>query len=587
MVEKRWIVKPEPEKQLVLNLQNAINASETLAKLLLQRGVSDFDSARRLFNPQLAHTHPPMLMKDMDKAVKRITEAIENSENILVYGDYDVDGTSSVAMMYSFLQHQSDRVSYYIPDRYDEGYGISFKGVDFAADNDISLIIALDCGIKEAAKIDYATERSIDFIICDHHLPGETIPRALAILNPLQKDCEYPYKYLSGCGIGFKLIQALCTAWKLDPTTAYQYLDLVAIAAASDIVPMTGENRTLTHFGLKLMQEALRPGLKLLLDSGGLIVNDALKRNLTVTDLVFVIGPRINAAGRMAHGQMAVELLSANTTMAAEIPAKAIIQNNVDRREVDLQILDEALSMLNEDPKTPERKSNVLFANHWHKGVVGIVASRIQDHYYRPTIVLTESNGKVTGSARSVRDFDVHAAIEKCADLLVNFGGHPAAAGMTMNLENLEAFKGRFEESVSSVIDPEQLIPSLEVDLTLEFDQITKKLFENINRLAPFGPQNMRPTFVSHNVYDTGKSRVVGADNSHLKLEIYQKGNAQSHKKGIAFGLAKHLEKMQQGLPFSLVYVLEENVFNGYTNLELMVKDIRFTNESTDKNNPV
>lgn len=556
-------------------MQNAINASEPLATLLLQRGIAGFEEAKRFFNPSLSQLHSPFLMKGMQVAVDRITEVINQGENILVYGDYDVDGTTSVAMMYSFLLEHSERVSFYLPDRYAEGYGVSFKGIDFAADNDVSLIIALDCGIKAVEQVAYAREKGIDFIICDHHVPGDQVPEAMAILNPLQTDCSYPYKSLSGCGIGFKLIQALTEAWQLERSEPYRYLDYVAIAAACDIVPMTGENRVLTHAGLKLMEESLKPGLKQLLENGGMIVNGALKRPLQVRDLVFVIGPRINAAGRMQHGNLAVEVMIAKTEQAATEPVEQLIQNNQDRRDTDLQILEEALQMLRDDAVTQNRKSTVLCADHWHKGVVGIVASRVQDHFYKPTIILTKSNGKLTGSARSVGSFDVHAAIESCADLLINYGGHPAAAGLTMEEENLTAFQDQFETAVASALRTEDEVPVLKIDMELHLEQITMRFFNTMDRMSPFGPKNMRPVFVTHNLIDTGNSRCVG-DGTHLKLEAKSARPGKQKIRGIAFGMGDRLVRMQQGEPFSLVYTLELNHFKGHKNLEVMVKDIRF-----------
>ena len=554
-------------------MMSAINASEPLATMLLQRGIKDFDSARQFFNPSQAQLHPPQLMKDMDKAVERITDAVNAGENILVYGDYDVDGTTAVSLLYSFLSESYENVSFYIPDRYDEGYGVSMKSIDFAVDNDVKLVIALDCGIKALKQVSYAREQKIDFIICDHHLPGETLPEAFAILNPLQKGCDYPYKSLSGCAIGFKLVQALCKAWDLDPTTSMAYLDLVAIAAACDIVAMTGENRVLTHLGLNLMQHALRPGLALLLENGGAAREGELTRTLSVSDLVFVLGPRINAAGRMEHGRIAVELLTAQTKIQAEGPAAQIVESNKSRREVDQQMLEEALGML--DKENAEAKSTVLYAEHWHKGVVGIVASRVQDHYYRPTIILTNSNGKVTGSARSVGQFDVHEAIEACAPLLENYGGHPAAAGMTLAESQLDEFKVRFEEEVAMRIKPEDLIPAIEIDLELDFSQINQRFYDSMMRMAPFGPRNMRPLFVTHGVIDSGRSRPVG-DGTHLKLDVHQVSNPRAQLKGIAFGQAGHHERMKSGEPFSLVYTLEMNEFNGSKNIELMVRDIKF-----------
>jgi single-stranded-DNA-specific exonuclease len=568
----QWILKENTSPEEVKGLQSAVNASETLATLMCQRGIKDFESARKYFNPSVDQFYQPLLMKDMGVAVKRVTEAIENGEQILVYGDYDVDGTTAVSLVYDFLSKHTESVSFYIPDRYGEGYGISLKGIDFAADNDFALIIALDCGIKAIEQVDYALERGIDFIICDHHLPAEVLPKAIAILNPLQKDCDYPFKHLSGCGIGFKLVEALSQAWDLEPTDPYQYLDLVAIAAGCDIVSMTDENRILSHFGLKLLSETRRPGLELLLENGGRIIDGQLKRPLTITDLVFVIGPRINAAGRMTHGSRAVELLTARTIKGAEEAAKDIIQSNQDRREVDQDILAEALEML--DTNT-NNKSTVLFAKHWHKGVVGIVASRVQEHFYRPTIILTESDGKITGSARSVHDFDIHAAIESCGQLLLNFGGHKAAAGLTLLPENLDSFREEFEKAVAKKITEDQLIPRLQIDVEIQFEDINQTFFEAMNRLAPFGPDNMRPIFSAKNLIDTGNSRCVG-DGSHLKLSVTQ-GNGKKVMNGIAFGMGEYEGQVKSGKPFSAAFVIEENDFRGLKSLEMMVKDLKFS----------
>ncbi len=432
-------------------------------------------------------------------------------------------------------------------------------------------MIALDCGIKAVDQVDYAAGKNIDFIICDHHLPGKSIPKAVAILNPLQSDCTYPDKYLSGCGIGFKLAQALTQAWDLDKHEPYKYLDLVAIAAACDIVPLIGENRVLCHFGIQLIEEAMRPGLKLLLENAGRLVDGRLKKDLTIGDIVFAIGPRINAAGRMEHGQLAVELLTSTTTKAAEIPASRVNENNTTRREVDKQMLEQALAMVQE--LNENTVSTVLFDPNWHKGVVGIVASRVQDVRYRPTIILTEAEGMATGSARSVEGFDVHAAIESCADLLDTYGGHRAAAGLTMKLENLEEFRDRFEAAVDAVIDPSQLIPSIPIDLELKLHQINMRFYNSMNRMAPFGPENMRPVFVSHNLKDTKRSKKVG-DGSHLKLEVCQSGVEAQLIRGIAFGLGHMLDEIEDR-EFSAVYTLEINEFNGVKSLELMVRDIK------------
>ena len=576
MLQKRWNHKTLPEDQALQDLMRGINASAALASLLLQRGITDFERAKSFFNPSLKQLHNPFLMKDMEKAVTRISEAIENGENILVYGDYDVDGTTAVSLLYGFLIEHYANVSYYIPDRYAEGYGVSLQGIDFAQDNGVTLMIALDCGVKAIDQVNYANEKGIDFIVCDHHLPGRELPMAFAILNPLQSDCEYPYKSLCGCGIGFKLVQALSLTWDLDKEEPLKYIDLVAIASASDIVPMTGENRVLTYFGMKLMEKTLRPGLAQLLEGAGLAQDGALiKKELTVTDVVFKIGPRINAAGRMKHGSLAVDLLISKTQKQAEVPAADVNQKNTDRREVDLQTLDEALEMIQSNNEMQSTKSTMLFAPHWHKGVIGIAASRIQDHYYRPTIILTESNGKASGSARSVLGFDVHAAIEKCSDLLTSFGGHPAAAGMTLELNLIDEFRTRFEKAVSETITDDQLIPSIEVDLEVNLDQLTMNFFNQIQRMAPFGPNNMTPVFVTHNLKDTGRSKCVG-DGSHLKFEVTQDGADHKAFGGIGFGLGEHEKEVQKGRRFSLAYSLEKNEYRGQTSLQIMVKDIRF-----------
>lgn len=573
-VAKQWRLKPLPDQDKVKNLQSAINASERLATLLVQRGVEDFDTARNFFNPNAKLLHDPFLMKDMDKAVKRISAALEQGEHIMIYGDYDVDGTTSVALMYSYLRSYENQVSYYIPDRYKEGYGISIDGIDFAVDNEISLIIALDCGIKAIEQVDYATKHGIDFIICDHHLPGATLPKAHAILNPLQQGCDYPCKYLSGCGIGFKLTQALNYAWDKDSSEPLALLDLVAIAAACDIVPIINENRILVHLGLQLMQSAQRPGIKLLLENAGKLEDDQLKRPLNVSDIVFAIGPRINAAGRMDQGITAVELLCAQTLKAAESAAKSIAQSNKDRREVDMQILEESLTMLDFNP---EKYSTVVFDSSWHKGVVGIVASRLQDFCYRPTIVLTESNGLISGSARSVHEFDVHAAIASCSDLLLNYGGHRAAAGLTLKPENLDAFKAAFEASVAQHITDDQRKPLLDIDIELNLRDITPKFFETMSRMAPFGPENMRPVFITHNLVNANGTRGVGEYAAHLKLDVTQIGDQKSRIAGIAFNLGDHAERIQTGESFSAVYTLELNEFRGVKSIEMNVKDLRFT----------
>jgi len=574
VIEKQWNMKPLPEQRELAELKTAINAGPALASLLLQRGLRDFNAVKAFFLKNPREMHDPFLMKDMDRAVERITKAVEQSERILVYGDYDVDGTSAVALLYGFLETHHEQVSYYIPDRYGEGYGVSTKGVEYAHDNEFGLIIALDCGVKAHEQVSLAKSLGIDFIICDHHLPPETLPEAVAILNPLQSDCAYPYKNLCGCGIGFKLTQALCHTWELEPEEAYKNLDLVAIATSCDIVSMTGENRLLTSLGIDQLNHAMRPGLEALMPPAVDSQGREPTRSFSVSDIVFKIGPKINAAGRMKHGSMAVELLTARHSNEAEKHASVVTVNNTERQQVDKEMLSQALKMLEASGDYQSRKSTVLYNPDWHKGVVGIAASRIQEHHYRPTIVLTESNGHVSGSARSVRGFDVHAAIEKCADLLLTYGGHRAAAGLTMKHENLELFIRRFEEAVARVITEEQLVPCIDVDVEVSFTDLTDKFYHQMMRLAPFGPDNMRPIFVSRNVVALPTTRVVGADKTHLKLDALQ---ASSNKQfaSIGFGMAHFYDALMTGKSFDMAYSLTLNEFRGVSSLQLEVKDIK------------
>lgn len=577
MQSLRWIPKRTPSADEVNQLRTAINASTTLATILAQRGLHTFNEVKDFFQPSVQQLHAAFLMKDMDRAVDRITTAINRQENILVYGDYDVDGTSAVALLYGFLTEHYDNVSYYIPDRYKEGYGVSNEGIAFAADNDVTLIIALDCGVKAIEQVADAKQRGIDFIICDHHLPGKILPDAIAILNPLQDDCDYPFKHLCGCAIGFKLIQALTEAWDLERSSPFRYVDLVAIATGADIVPMVGENRTLAHLGLRSMERQLRPGLAELLERQGLAEYGKFsKSEMTVSDLVFKIGPRINAAGRMEHGSIAVELLNASTSLQAKRFAELLDQHNAERREEDERVKLEALEMIEASAFLKTSKSTVVYAAHWHKGVVGIAASRLQDEYYRPTIVLTSSNGKITGSARSVKGFDVHAAIEACADLLVNFGGHPAAAGLTMEPDNLEPFIERFEEAVRATLTAEQAVPVLEYDLEIDLSTIQPKLVEQLNRLAPFGPGNPKPVFVTRGLVPTDKCRRVGEDRSHLKIEVHPEGNPGLLFDGIAFSKGACLDEWSPGQVIDLAYTLEWNEFRGTKRIQLMVRDIHY-----------
>jgi single-stranded-DNA-specific exonuclease len=566
-VEKKWNIHQLSNLEEVSSLQAALAVDKTIAKLLSLRGVKTFDDAKSFFRPSLDMLHDPFLMKGMDVAVDRIVQAIANNENVLIFGDYDVDGTTSVALVYSFFKKYINEMRYYIPDRYAEGYGISFKSIDYAAENNYSLIIALDCGIKANDKIDYANSKNVDFIICDHHLPGDEIPKAVAVLDPKQHDCPYPYKELAGCGIGFKLAQAFCIQNGIDEQEVFEYLDLVVTSIAADIVPITGENRVLAHYGLKKLNADPRPGLKALL-----ALNKQQDRELDINTLVFTIAPRINAAGRIEHGSKAVELLISNTDEATEF-SKKINETNSQRRDIDISITDEAFETMDLDPITPFKKSTVLFNPSWHKGVVGIVASRMIERYYKPTIILTESNGMATGSARSVKDFDVYTAIENCSHLLEQFGGHKFAAGLSLKTENVKAFIEAFENEVSRSIKPEMLIPTVEIDLEIALDDVNDKLIRILNQFAPHGPHNMTPVFVSRAVLDTGFAKVVGAN--HLKLEVYQPNTQLTKIEAIAFGKGDFLNFFKRNIPVDIVYKIKVNEFRGVTSIQLIIEEIK------------
>ncbi|MBS1637997.1 MAG: single-stranded-DNA-specific exonuclease RecJ [Bacteroidetes bacterium] len=564
---KRWKILSHEKPEAVALLQELLGVDRVVANLLVQRGILNYDDSKAFFRPTYDMLHDPFLMKGMDKAIDRITKAIQNNEKIMVYGDYDVDGTTSVALVYSFFKQFYANVGYYIPDRYAEGYGISFKGIDYAKEHGYSLIIALDCGIKAVDKVAYANEKQVDFIICDHHLPGDEIPAALAVLDPKQIDCPYPYKELAGCGIGFKLAQAYTIRHHMNPESVYQYLDLVVTSIAADIVPITGENRVLAFYGLKQLNKEPRPGIK------ALLTINKIDRELDISTLVFVIGPRINAAGRLEHGSKAVDLLvSQNEVDAMEI-AQAVNNTNSQRRDLDFGTTDEALQLLEQDPMTPFRKSTVLFSETWHKGVIGIVASRLIEKYYRPTIVLTESGGKATGSARSVKDFDVYSAIEKCSDLLEQFGGHKFAAGLTLKKENVTAFRNRFEDIVSASITDDMLQPEIEIDLEISLDEISDKLVRILKQFAPHGPHNMTPLFCSRGVLDTGFVRIVG--NNHLKLELYQPGTQLQKMQAIAYDKGDFAHFFQKQIPMDIVYKIKENEYRGHVSVQLMIEDIR------------
>ncbi|MDA9563972.1 single-stranded-DNA-specific exonuclease RecJ [Flavobacteriales bacterium] len=570
----RWTLKQSGDDQLVTALANELTITPTLANILIQRGVNTFEKARTFFRPTLEQLHDPYLMKDMDRAISRIEHAMGDGERILIYGDYDVDGTTAVSLVFSYFSNIYDNLDYYIPDRYDEGYGISFQGIDYAAENNISLIIALDCGIKAIDKVDYADEKNIDFIICDHHRPGEQLPNASAILDPKREDCSYPYDELCGCGIGFKLAQAFAQKNDLPSEELYSYLDLVSISIGCDIVPITGENRILAYYGLQRINTNPRLGIRCMLE-----LLD-LKKELTITDLVFVIGPRINAAGRIAHAKNAVELLLASDEHRAREVSETINTDNLSRRDLDKSITNEALSMIQMDNYLSNAKSCVLHHSNWHKGVIGIVASRVIESYYRPTIILTDDGKVASGSARSVKGFDVYNAIEACAEHIDQFGGHKYAAGLTMPIKNIPAFRKKFDEVVSKTITAAQLIPEIAIDTKLNLIEINPKFFRILSQISPFGPQNMRPVFLSKGVLDTGYSKTVGADNLHLKLSVYQPGNTQLKINGIGFNMGHFYPKIGQGIPFDIVYTIEENEWNGNVSLQLNLKDIRFQEES-------
>ncbi len=511
------------------------------------------------------------MMKGMKAAIDRIELAIAKNEKVLIFGDYDVDGTTAVSLVYSFFKEHISNIGYYIPDRYKEGYGISLQGIDFAELNDFSLVIALDCGIKANDKIDYANKKNVDFIICDHHLPGADLPAAVAILDPKQEDCPYPYKELSGAGIGFKLIEAYSIFKNLPREKCFEYLDLVVTSIAADIVPITGENRVLAYYGLEKINTRPRPGIKALLN-----INQ-LKGPVTITTLVFTLGPRINAAGRIEHGSKAVELLSCSDESLADELAKAINETNTQRRDLDLGITTEAFSLLDNDPDINNKRSTVLFSEHWHKGVIGIVASRLIEKYYRPTIILTESDGKITGSARSVREYDVYSAIEKCGDLLDQFGGHKFAAGLTLKKENVEAFKTKFEEVVSGSITKEQLTPKIEIDAEIEFHEITDKFLRILKQFAPHGPENMTPLFCARSVFETGWGQVFG--NNHLKMELFQKSNPTIRYQAIAYDKGDYIHFFQRKTPMDIVFKIQENEYKGVTTVQLLIEDLKVSGQ--------
>lgn len=561
----RWTIKPKPESIKLAIMKKVLQVDDTVATLLLQRGIDTYEAAKTFFRPSFNDLHNPYLMKDMDKAVSRIEAAIENNENILVYGDYDVDGTTSVALMSSYLKTKTENVATYIPDRYVEGYGVSYKGIDFAEDNGFSLIIALDCGVKAIEKVAYAKGKSIDFIICDHHRPGDKIPEAVAVLDPKRDDCAYPFKELCGCGVGFKLICALAEKDEKTPEDLVEYLDLVATAIGADIVPIVNENRALAYFGLQVINSNPRPGMKAM-------IAEVKKDELTITDVVFIIAPRINAAGRMKHGNHAVTLLTETDFNLAAEHALDIDQYNTDRRETDKRITEEALVQIEENSEQ-ERFSTVVYDENWHKGVIGIVASRLIETYYRPTLVFTKSGDKLAASARSVKGFDVYNALEACSEFIEQFGGHKYAAGLTLLPENYEAFKTKFESVVKESIDPKLLTPELKIDSEINLNEIDHRLYRILSQFAPFGPGNMTPVFMTQAIKDTGWGKCVGEDDKHLRFTATQKANEKLVC--IGFGLGDKLDIIKDKKSFNVVYTIDENHWNGNISLQLKLKDIK------------
>ncbi len=583
-MEKRWIIKKQGDRDKVDTLAGLLNIGPSLANLLIQRGVNDFNEAKEFFRPSLSKLHDPFLMKDMDIAIDRVEQAINNNERILVYGDYDVDGTTAVALVYTYLKTIYANVDFYIPDRYSEGYGISYQGIDYAYKNQFTLIIALDCGIKAIEKIDYAVSKQIDFIICDHHRPGDALPKASAVLDPKRSDCNYPYKELSGCGVGFKLIQAYQQKNNLPFDDLKIYLDLVAVSIAADIVHVTGENRILAFYGLRLINFNPRPGIEAILRFSGIKrrkdgtrAGCSFTKEMTISDLVFLVGPRINAAGRIESAKNSVELLVSDDLRYASRLAEQINNLNTERRNLDAQITHEALNSISGNKEAMNAKATVVYNPEWHKGVIGIVASRLTEIYYRPTIVLTKSNGLITGSARSVKDFDIYDAIDSCSHLLEHFGGHKYAAGLSLKSENLEEFQKCFMQFVIDNIEDSMLIPEVEIDSVLNLSEINTKFYRVLKQFAPFGPGNMAPVFLARELIDTGNARIVGSN--HLKMSVIHQNISSLPLPAIAFQQGQFFGNVSEGQPFDMCYHLEENEWNGVVSLQLNVKDLKLSDE--------
>jgi len=574
--KRKWIIKPKGDSKLIENLAKELDIHPVLANLLVQRNIKSKEEAINFFRPSLDNLHDPFLMKDMEKAIDRLLKAIQNNEKILIYGDYDVDGTTAVALLYSFLKKRYSNIDFYIPDRYEEGYGISIKGINFAAKNNFSLVIALDCGIKAIEKIKYANSKNVNFIICDHHLPGDELPEAIAVLDPKRSDCNYPFKELSGCGVGFKLLQAFCIKENIPFDELFSFLDLVAVSIASDIVPIMGENRIIAYYGLKKLNENPIIGLKALKEIAKL--NDT---KININDIVFKIGPRINAAGRIERANKAVKLLTSTNETEAKRLAKEINDFNEDRKELDQTIFKEAIELIKKDPDYHKKKTTVLYKEDWNKGVIGIVASRLIEYFYRPTIILTKSNGLINGSARTVEGFDLYKAIESCSHLLENYGGHTFAAGLTLRPENLYMFIQTFEKVVSETINEEQLTPVIEIDDILEFKDIDSKFFKILHMFEPYGPGNMTPIFISYDVYDSGSGRTIGKNNEHLRLELKQETVKKYFFPAIAFNMGHKVQDLIQAKKFNVCYSIDKNEFMNKETLQLRIRDIQIPDLET------
>jgi len=568
--EKKWILKDPADPEKVGRLATELGIDRVLAELLVARGVNTFEEARSFFRPSLDDLHDPFLMKDMDKAVERLHTAISGGEKILVYGDYDVDGTTAVSLVYSYVKRFTSRVDFYIPDRYDEGYGVSYKGIDWASDNGFTLLITLDCGIKAIDKVAYAKGKGIDVIICDHHLPEESLPDAVAVLDPKREDCHYPFDDLCGCGVGFKLVQGYSMTYNVPFESLEPLLDLLVVSIASDLVTMVGENRVLAYYGLKRLNENPRKGLLALIALAKLEAG-----HVSIDDIVFKIGPRINAAGRMESGRLAVELLTAEDDTTAFEIGDEINDSNNERKNIDREITQEALEMVQNGTALASENVTIVYSPTWNKGVVGIVASRLVEAYYRPTVVLTKSNGFITGSARSVQGFDLYAAIESCADLLENFGGHVYAAGLTLKEENLKEFCRRMNGFVTSNLKPEVVVPVIELDSKLDFSQITPKFFRILKQFQPFGPGNSNPVFLTEDVYDGGNGRKVGAGGVHLKLDLMQESQPYRQIPAIGFNMAEFYDHIKAGNPVDVCYSVVENFYRGSSTIQLRIKDMR------------